>query len=217
MTPSMMGKIHLPTIQVAGSTRLVNTLRFDPVFFSVGFKNPNEEDRNMKSRAFPRLTVMFAILAAFTPFAYAGPPLVCHAIDIGSAKTLPNVELNYRKGSTSYDLKNLAADTLNILDSDSSVLVHMETLRRATIYARQNPQVAKELLVKLRARAGNPDTADSARALAWFDVGYLVEVYRQWFNLGQEANPAVGIDGYAWVKKAISLRGEDPRWSSPLP
>jgi hypothetical protein len=23
-------------------------------------------------------------------------------------------------------------------------------------------------------------------------------------------NPAAGIDGYVWVKKAISLRGEDP-------
>lgn len=164
----------------------------------------------MKSRVFPRLAISIAaILAGFTTVAYAGPPLICHPIDIGQAKTLPYVDLNYRKGSGAYDLKNLAQDTLNILDSDSSVLVHMETLRRATIYARQDQQVAKELLVRLRARADNPNAPGPAQALAWFDVGYLAETYKQWFGSG-EPNPARGIDGYGWVKKAIALRGEDP-------
>ena len=35
-------------------------------------------------------------------------------------------------------MKNLTRDTLAILDSNTPVLVRMETLRRATIYARQN-------------------------------------------------------------------------------
>jgi len=52
--------------------------------------------------------------------------------------------------------------------------------------------------------AGHPD------ALAWFDVGYLAEVYKQWIGK-EEHNPAAGLDGYAWVKKAISLRGPDPQ------
>jgi len=162
----------------------------------------------MNSRAYSRLISTVAILAGFTTFAYAGPPLVCHPIEIGQAKTLPWVDLNYQKGSGDYDLKNLAHDTLAILDSDSSVLVHMETLRRATLYARQDQQAAKELLVRLRARAGNADTARPADSLAWFDVGYLAETYKQW--LGRtEPNPAAGLDGYGLVKKAISLRGED--------
>lgn len=162
----------------------------------------------MKSRPFPRTIAITAILAAFTTLAFAGPPLVCHPIDIGEAKTLPYVDMGYRKGSTTYDLKNLAQDTLSILNSDSSVLVHMETLRRATLYARQDQQVAKELLVRLRARAGDANTANPAQALAWFDFGYLAEVYKQWIGHG-EPNPANGVDGYAWVKNAITLRGQD--------
>jgi hypothetical protein len=85
----------------------------------------------------------------------------------------------------------------------------METLRRATIYARHDPQVAKELLTRLHERAANSDAAGYSEALAWFDVGYLAETYKQWMVQG-ERNPANGLDGYAWVKKAISLRGQDP-------
>jgi hypothetical protein len=149
-----------------------------------------------------------AIVLGFTTFAQAGPPLVCHPIEIGQAKSLPWVDLNYQKGNGGYDLKNLTQDTLAILDSNASVLVRMETLRRATLYARQDPQVAKELLTRLHARAANSD-AGSIGALAWFDVGYLAETYKQWMRKG-EPNPASGLDGYGWVKKAISLRGSDP-------
>jgi hypothetical protein len=44
--------------------------------------------------------------------------------------------------------------------------------------------------------------------MAWFDVGYLAEAYKQWMGKG-EPNPAAGLDGYALVKKALSLRGQD--------
>jgi hypothetical protein len=162
----------------------------------------------MNSTSLSRLTISIAaVVLGFSTIALAGPPLVCHAIAIGQAKTLPWVDLNYRKGQGSYDLTNLTPDTLAILDSNPSVLVRMETLRRATIYARQDPQVAKELLTRLHARAVGSDSSP-ASALAWFDVGYLAETYKQWLRDG--ANPASGLDGYAWVKKAIALRGSDP-------
>ena len=164
----------------------------------------------MNSRAFPHATIrIVAILVGLTTFAQAGPPLICHPIEIGQAKSLPWVDLNYQKGRGSYDLKNLTKDTLAILDSNVPVLVRMETLRRATIYARQDQQVAKELLTRLHARASNSDATGDSAALAWFDVGYLAETYKQWIGKG-EPNPAIGLDGYAWVKKAISLRGQDP-------
>ncbi|HEY1270590.1 MAG TPA: hypothetical protein VGF08_01335, partial [Terriglobales bacterium] len=143
--------------------------------------------------------------------AYAGPPLICHRIAIGSAKSLywnnPGWNLT---GRENYDLKRLVPDTLSILDSDAPVLVRMETLRRATLYARKDPQVAKELLTRLHARATATETAGRPDALAWFDVGYLAESYKQWIGK-DEPNPATGLDGYAWVKKAISLRGTDPQ------
>jgi len=147
------------------------------------------------------------MLIVLTTSALAGPPLICHPIEIGNAKTLPWVELNYHKGSNGYDLTNLTKDTLAILDSNPPVLVRMETLRRATIYARQDGQAAKELLTRLHARAASSDTAHS-EALAWFDVGYLTEAYKEWLGKG-EPNPANGLDGYAWVKKAINLRVQD--------
>jgi len=163
----------------------------------------------MNARTLSRIGIStVVVLLGFTTFAFAGPPLLCHPIEIGQAKSLPWVEFNHR-GSTDYDLKNLSRDTLAILDSQTPVLVRMETLRRATIYARQDPQVAKELITRLQARAANSDAASRPDALAWFDVGYLAEAYKQWMGKG-EPNPAAGLDGYSWVRKAISLRGSDP-------
>jgi hypothetical protein len=163
----------------------------------------------MNARTFSRLAIStVAVLLGFTTFAHAGPPLICHPIEIGQAKSLPWVEFNHT-GSSNYDLKNLSRDTLAILDSHTPVLVRMETLRRATIYARQDPQAAKELITRLQERAANSDSAGHPDALAWFDAGYLAEAYKQWIGRG-EPNPAAGLDGYAWVRKAISLRGSDP-------
>lgn len=163
----------------------------------------------MNLRAFSRLAISFvAIMLGFTTYALAGPPLICHPIAIGQAKSLPWVDLNYQNGDGGYDLQNLTKDTLAILDSNTSVLIRMETLRRATLYARQDPQVAKELLNRLHAHAANA-SADNMGALAWFDLGYLAEAYKQWMGKG-EPNPAAGLDGYSWVKKAIAMRGQDP-------
>lgn len=163
----------------------------------------------MNSRAFPRLAISIAVvLVGFTSYAQAGPPLICHPIEIGQAKSLPWIDWN-QKGTGGYDLKNLTRDTLAILDSSAPVLLRMETLRRATIYARQDPQVAKELLTRLQARAANATDSGLSEALARFDVGYLIETYQQWIGKA-EPNPAAGLDGYAWVKKAVRLRGPDP-------
>ncbi len=158
----------------------------------------------MKSRTRFAVTLASA-LVALTTFALAGPPMVCHKIEIGQAKTLPWVDLNYKKGSSRYDVNNLTTDTLAILNADQSVLVHMETLRRATIYARQDTQAAKQLITRLQARAN----ASHSDALAWFDLGYLAETYKQWIGKG-EPNPANGVDGYGFVTRAINMRGTDP-------
>src|SRR2546422_10415122 len=140
----------------------------------------------MNSHAFSRLTIsIVAVLLGFTTFAQAGPPLICHPTEIGQAKSLPWVEFNHG-GRTDYDLKNLSRDTLAILDSHTPVLVRMETLRRATIYARQDSQVAKGLLTRLHVRAASASA--QSQALAWFDVGYLAETYKQWIGK-REPNP----------------------------
>jgi len=150
--------------------------------------------------------------------AEAGPPLICHSVEIGPAKSLPWISHDWNlSGGETYDTKNLVRDTLEILAPDTLVLVRMETLRRATLYARKDPRAAKELLARLHARATSAESSGRPDALAWFDVGYLAEAYKQWIGQSwmkvskDEQNPAAGVDGYALVKKAIGLRGSDPQ------
>ena len=161
-----------------------------------------------------------AALLALARTVSAGTPLICHPLDISNAKSLPWDDVWNLSGKADYDRSHLVADTLALLTPATPVIVRMETLRRATIYANQDPRIAKELLIRLRARALDAEKDGRPDALAWFDAGYLVECYHQanvsfrWLDSGAwepeiHPNAASNVDGYAWVKKAISLRGED--------
>jgi hypothetical protein len=155
-----------------------------------------------------RFAAALVALLAAAGVALAGPPLVCHTFDVGSAKSLPWISHDWKLiGSENYHTSKLALETFAILAANPSVLVHMETLRRATLYARNDPAAAKELLAKLTAGTKSVGSGGPP-ALYYFDVGYLAETYKQW--LGTSHNPAQGIDGYALVKQAIQLRGNDP-------
>lgn len=170
----------------------------------------------IRSLRFP--IALVSALLCLANLAEAGPPLICHAFEIGQAKSLPWISHNWNlSGGENYDTKNLVKDTLEILGPNTPVLVRIETLRRATLYARKDPVTAKELLARLHVRATSAEASGHPEALAWFDVGYLAETYKQW--IGQpwmrvskdERNPAAGVDGYAMVKKALALRGPDPQ------
>jgi hypothetical protein len=170
-----------------------------------GKNNETEEQRAMRSLSVRRFFIcILSLLVLVTP-ALAGPPLICHRLEIGTASSLPWIGDSWNlSGNENYDIRNLSRDTLAILDSSATVLVHMETLRRATLYARKDSQVAKELLLRLNARA----TGKASDGLAWFDLGYLAAAYHQWH--GGSQNPANGLDGYELVRKALSMRGNDP-------
>jgi hypothetical protein len=146
-------------------------------------------------------TILLTLILALP--ALAGPPLICHRLEIGSAKSLPWTGTAWNlSGDENYDTRNLVRDTLAILDSAPPVLVRMETLRRATLYAAKDQQAAKELLTRLHARVDTRPTD----ALAWFDAGYLAAAYGQWLK----PNPAAGLDAYSLIQKAIAIRGNDP-------
>lgn len=146
----------------------------------------------------------------------AGPPLICHSINIGGAASLPWPSDGGLIGRQDYNVSHLVADTLSLLGPNTDVLIRMETLRRATIYAQRNPVIAKELLLKLHART----IANAQDALAAFDFGYLVECYKQAQSARSEglsawrhtewSDPAANLDGYGFVKSAIQMRGGDP-------
>lgn len=151
---------------------------------------------------------LIALCIAASP-AWAGPPLICHAFDIGNTNSLPWVSHNWNlTGAEGYDTKGLAKHTVMILDSSRVTLVHMETLRRATLYAKKDSEAAKQLLMMLTARADASQRSGKPDALAIFDAGYLAESYKQWLGEGAK-NPANGMDGYALVKKALSVNPND--------
>jgi hypothetical protein len=136
--------------------------------------------------------------------ALAGPPLVCFPFAIGTARTLPMGPNGWHDTDPKYDVSRLIEDTVGLLGAETPVIVRMETLRRATLYAGANPKIAAALLAKLEARANatQPDVA-----LAVFDFGYLVETYRQASSMFKNALPSVdAVDGYSLVQKAYAFR-----------
>ncbi len=172
--------------------------------------------------SFGLTTAVFATLLAFPQVARAGPPLICHPFDIGGAKSLPwSSDAWKSSGKEDYNLARLVADTEALLAPDTPVIVRMETIRRAALYAQKDPQFTNDLLETLKARAMNAGAKGHADALAWFDLGYLVETIKQanmtWKKLPSGKydpvylpNAASGLDGYAWVVKALNLREQDP-------
>ena len=168
------------------------------------------------------VTAVFATIFVLPRIVQAGTPLICHPFDIGNAKSLPWTSDGWKEsGKEDYNLARLVADTEALLVPDTPVIVRMETLRRATLYAQKDPKVAQELLAKLKARAQNAEAQGRPDALASFDLGYFVETFKQanltWKKLPDgkyaavyQPNAASGMDGYAYVLKAINLRGQDP-------
>ena len=84
-------------------------------------------------------------------------------------------------------------------------------MRRATIYAMRDPAIAQALLKTVMARA----LSTTSDGRAWFDAGYLIESYKQALHLRKDRKPelrawaavdeTIRIDGYNWVKKAMSM------------
>lgn len=161
---------------------------------------------------------LVALLGVAAP-ALAGPPLLCHPFDIGSARSLPWDGTNaWWQGRTDYNLQNLVADTEAILTPSTPVIVRMETLRRAALYASLDGKVAAALLSSVTARA-NAGAQSAAGASALFDAGYLTETYKQIAMLRGErqfadrARTIAGVvgstGGTAMINRAITQRPDD--------
>jgi hypothetical protein len=163
------------------------------------------------------------MLALVRP-AVAGPVLICRNYEIGAAKSLPWGGSDWRSVKPDYDINRLVEDTTALLTPETPVIVRMETLRRAVIYAvwarvdrevnyaGRNDNAAHELFSRLmgnskqsafQAASKKPDP----RKL--FDAGFFLESWKQAHVDGSGKKP-VDFDGYALVKQAIALRGNDP-------
>src|SRR5215211_5054184 len=132
------------------------------------------------------VTPLAAVLlfVAVSP-ALAGPPLLCHPFDIGDARSLPWDARSWSEGRKDYDLAKLVADTESMLTPSTPVIVRMETLRRAALYASHDANVAARLLDMINTRAERAGGTSLSTAMALFDAGYLRETYRQISQLGR--------------------------------
>jgi hypothetical protein len=171
-----------------------------------------------------RHTLRFAALALVVTAstAHAGPPLLCHPFDIGGARSLPWEGQSWSEGKSDYNVANLVADTEAILTPDAPVIVRMETLRRAALYASRDTAVATRLLamVNERARAAERASASSPQtAIALFDAGYLAATYQQISvlhgdgglgNRSQTIARVIGnADGKALLDRTVTMRPDD--------
>jgi hypothetical protein len=167
----------------------------------------------------PRVLTAFALVLATAAPALAGPPLLCHPFDIGTARSLPwDARGGWSQGRADYPLAQLVGDTEAILQPGTAVVVRMETLRRAAIYASRNEAVASALLEKLSAKAHSGTQA--ADPLAGLDAAYLIEALRQITTLGQSAEFRDRIPGVTrvlaerdaapFVAQAVAARPSDP-------
>src|SRR4029453_5770398 len=95
-----------------------------------------------------RHVIPLGVFALFAPVApvLAGPPLLCHPFDIGDARSLPWDGREGSQGRRDYNVANLVADTEAILTPTTPVIVRMETLRRAALYASLGGKAAAPLL-----------------------------------------------------------------------
>jgi hypothetical protein len=167
------------------------------------------------------LLVALVVLALAARPATAGPPLLCHPFDIGSARSLPwDGSTSWAQGKAGYDVGNLVADTVALLGPDTPVLVRMETLRRAAIYASLDADVARALLSRLRDRVQAADKAGRPDAFALLDAAYLTEALRQVTMLermGEFRDRARAMrtlvleaNGPALMQRSLAARPDDP-------
>jgi hypothetical protein len=153
-----------------------------------------------------------ALTGAIAAPALAGPPLVCFPFDIGTAKSLAWTSGPELKGmKADYDRSRLTEDTLALLTPTTPILVRMETLRRATLYATTDKRVAETLLSALLERARKAGSDGNADALSLFDAGYLAESYKQANALsGWTGALASTVDGRVMVERSLAMRKGDP-------
>jgi hypothetical protein len=168
------------------------------------------------------LTPLVATAAVLigTP-AFAGPPLLCHPFDIGTAQSLPwSGAHSWFEGDATYHVQNVIADTEALLTPATPVVVRMETLRRAAIYASTDSAVAARLLDRFVKRAEASAASGQPDALQLLDAAYIAGAYREMLLLARDsvfASREAGLRAAlgttkdaALIGRSVAARPDDP-------
>jgi hypothetical protein len=162
------------------------------------------------TRSASLLSASLAVVVLAPAAVQAGPPLICHPVDIGGAPSLPwGSGPGWNTPQSGYDRTRLVTDTLALLSPSAPIRVRMETLRRATVYVMRDPDRARELLARLEERARDAGSGKGG-ALALFDAGYLIETYKQARIITGRDIVDPARDGEAMVREARQRRDKDP-------
>jgi hypothetical protein len=138
--------------------------------------------------------------------------------DIGDARSLPWGS-GWSSADPNYNAANLASETRALLASASPVIVRMETIRRAFLYASRDRKVAEQLFGEIVERARASERAGNADPLAFFDAAYAAVTLqqigefadvREVQELSSRVKGLVGdVEAYDLVKRSLALR-DDP-------
>jgi hypothetical protein len=172
--------------------------------------------KNLGKRRLILIMTMAAAVAGRP--AFAGPPILHHPLDIGQSRSLPwNHSAPWYEGDRQYDIHNLVTDTEALLTPSMPVIVRMETLRRAAVYATRDATVAHQLLTRILSRLTTPQGEHDA--LAWFDAAYVTAAFREFERLSSEPQFRIRAEAVRdltlaehsqLIHKALALRPQDP-------
>ena len=106
---------------------------------------------------------MVSAVAAPAPALAGHCAPLCRSFAIGDARSLP-WGTAWWQGRPDYNLANLVSDTEALLVPSTPVVVRMETIRRASLYASRDRTVAERLLSTLMTRPQRRTSRPSRRA-----------------------------------------------------
>jgi hypothetical protein len=139
-----------------------------------------------------------------------GTPLLCFPLDVGGAATLPfgGEGLDVKSDLSTEEVVKLAR---SILEKSDDPLVHMETLRRTTIWfmnlesaeaAGKFHAALADAALRAAAAAGEGTARAHQEAMRWFDLGYFQAAACQGRVLQLK-------NEQEWLEKAARLAPDD--------
>ena len=162
---------------------------------------------------------LLCVLAGPRPASAGECRPLCRTLDITGTRSLPWGHEWWAR-DTAFNLDRLVAEAEALLTPSTPVIVRMETIRRASIYASHDERVAEQLFSRLMERAARSESAGRPDAFALFDAAYMATMFAQISTFqGRE----VGIlsarmktlvsqaDDYVLVTKSLALRPDDPQ------
>jgi hypothetical protein len=162
------------------------------------------------------LVILLAVVALVRPTSAGFATRLFVQFDIGAARSLPWDDSCC--GRRDYDIARLQSDTDALLTPSTPIILRLETLRRAVIYASSDRHVARRLLITFSERARAAEHSRRPDAMAYLDAAFVTEALREIgghsnMPFSAQARQVQGLvgeaDGYELVRRGVALRPND--------